>query len=133
MSLCLPLIAVVLAVGLAASSCKRGNQQEATAARSGPSAAERLGPIDVADGIDAAEAAIIAAVYFEGHIAEFGWTGPPAKQRPETWQVPVFQGVKGRLLPDAIAIDARTGAVSFPGRRAFSSLAELKASVEKAR
>jgi hypothetical protein len=120
-------IRILLGVVLATLACRRAAPpaQSIKESPQGSHAIERLSTVDVSDGVDAQEAAVIAAVYFERYVTEFGWTDPPVRAGA-FWHATPRAGLAGKPIARPIVIDARSGAVSLEGRTAFASLAALK-------
>jgi hypothetical protein len=86
----------------------------------------RLLTVDPRDGIDAHEAAIIAAVYFRHHGPELGWPEPPIRVGNE-WLSPARIGPRGRPTLEPIHVDATTGAIHWTPDRTTMTLDALKA------
>jgi hypothetical protein len=85
-----------------------------------------LARIDITDGIQLHEAAAIMDAYRWMTLSGCGSTEEPT-WGDGVWRSRAWLGYAGVLLPGAIEVDARTGAVGYPGCPGFQTLARFRA------
>jgi hypothetical protein len=90
-----------------------------------------LGKISATNGIRYADARVLTEAYFGTFLSGCGFAERPTLRRG-VWRARARVGFAGELLPDAIEVDARTGAIGFPGCPAFHTLEEFRDAVERA-
>jgi hypothetical protein len=90
-----------------------------------------LAKISARNGIRYAEARTLTEAYFETFLSGCGFAEGP-RRHWGVWRARARVGFAGELLPGAIEVDARTGAIGFPGCPAFHTLEEFRDAVERA-
>ena len=91
-----------------------------------------LATVVVADGIQRQEARILTEGYFVTFLSGCGFAeGPTLRQG--VWRSKARVGYSGDLLPGAIQVDARTGAINYPGCPAFRTVDEFRSAVRGVR
>jgi len=85
-----------------------------------------LASVRVDDGIDATEAAQIAAAFYRAAFGTFEGLAAPPVEKDGYWTSTVRKGFAGSADPEPIVINSRTGAVSGPGIGRFATLDAFK-------
>jgi hypothetical protein len=91
----------------------------------------KIEKINVTNGIRYAEARTLTEAYFGTFLSGCGFAEGPRRHHG-VWRSRARVGFAGELLPGAIEVDARTGAIGFPGCPVFRTLEEFRDAVERA-
>ena len=117
-------VAIALAVGAVWFHKAREAARDAEAER-----LRRLAPlasVRVDDGIDATEAAQIAAAFYRAAFGTFEGLASLPVEKDGYWTSTVRKGFAGNPDPEPILINPRTGAVSGPGIGRFATFEAFK-------